>query len=68
MAERQNRGLSWSAVLGWVCAVLFAASLWSGADRGPLFWVGVVSIDVLLVGWVYVLVRWISRQVESRVQ
>jgi hypothetical protein len=68
MAERVSRGLSWPAVLGWVCALLFFASLWSGADSGPLLWLGIVAIDVLLVGWVCVLARWVSRKVESRVQ
>jgi hypothetical protein len=67
MAGRENRGLSWPAVVGWVCALLFGASLWSGADSGPLLWLGVVSIDVLFIGWIYVLARWISRKVESRV-
>jgi hypothetical protein len=66
MADRENRGLSWPAVLGWVCALLFVASLWSGADSGPLLWLGVISIDVLVIGWIYVLCRWISRKVESR--
>jgi len=49
-----------------VCVILFAASVWSGADRGPLFWIGAAALDVLLVGFVLVLVRWITRRVESR--
>jgi hypothetical protein len=66
VADRESRGLSWSAVVGWVCALLFVASLWSGADSGPLLWLGVISIDVLVIGWIYVLARWISRRVESQ--
>jgi hypothetical protein len=63
---RQGRGLSWPAVIGWICLIMFAASLWNGSDNGPLFWAGAVSIDVLVVGSVFVLVRWITRRVESR--
>jgi hypothetical protein len=66
--ERRGGGLSWAAVLGWVCAILFVVSLWSGSNGGPLFWMGAISFDILMVGWVYVLVRWITRRVESRVR
>jgi hypothetical protein len=61
-----QRGLSWPAVIGWVCVILFVASLWSGAQSGLLFWMGAVSLDVLVVGWMCVMVRWITRRVESR--
>ncbi len=65
MRAGQSSGMSWPAVLAWVCVILFLASLWSGADRGPLFWVGVVSLDVLVVGCILVLVRWITRRAEN---
>jgi len=29
---------------------------------------GAISFDILMVGWVYVLVRWVTRRVESRVR
>lgn len=58
--------MSWPAVGAWLCAVFFAASICSGAQSGPLFWLGALSLDVLAVGFVLVLVRWVARWSESR--
>jgi hypothetical protein len=58
--------MTWTAVVGWVCLVLFVASLWSGSATGPLFWMGAVAVDVLVVGVVFFLIRWVTRKVESR--
>jgi hypothetical protein len=63
---REKRGLSWTAVVGWVCLIVFVGSLWNGSDSGPLFWAGAIAIDILVVGSVYLLIRWLTRQVESR--
>ena len=58
--------MSWTAVVGWVCLVLFVASLWSGSAAGPLFWMGAIAVDVLVVGGVFFLIRWITRHVGNR--
>jgi hypothetical protein len=58
MDAPRSRGLSWPATVGWICAAVFAASLWNGSSSGPLFW----------AGWVYVLVRWVTRRIDDRVQ
>ncbi|MGH9018004.1 MAG: hypothetical protein ACRDY1_09690 [Acidimicrobiales bacterium] len=64
----RRHGPSWAAVIGWVSVIVFAASLWSGADSGPIFWLGAASLDVVLVVWVCLLVRWITRRVDTSVR
>jgi hypothetical protein len=57
--------MSWPAVIGWVCIIVFVASLWNGSASGPLFWAGVIAMDILVVGVVFGLIRWITRRVDS---
>ena len=66
MQADRRATMSWSTVIGWVCGVLFVASLWSGASSGAVFWMGVVTLQILVVGGTFTLVRWITRQVDSR--
>jgi hypothetical protein len=66
MDTGQGHAMSWPAAVAWVCVALFVTSLWNGSSSGPLFWAGAIAIDVLLVGWVYVLIRWITRRIDDR--
>jgi hypothetical protein len=66
VGEVRRPAMSTAAVVGWVCGGLFVVSLYSGATGGPLFWLGLVSLEVLVITWVFVLVRWMTRRIDRQ--
>jgi hypothetical protein len=65
MKEQGTRGPSWFVIVAWISVALLVGSLWDGFSSGPLFWAGAIGIEVLLIGWIYLLIRWTTRKVDD---
>jgi hypothetical protein len=65
MKARERRGPSWFAVVAWLSVAFFVSSLWDGFSSGPLFWAGAIGIEVLLIGWIYLLIRWTTKKIDD---